>query len=88
MARDPSLAPLAPRLSASVPAKGRTGGRAPNGASVTPTIAPDVRISRERTTRGPAAIGRSLSEVAREAGVEDAILDEALDFQAMAKPHG
>jgi fumarate hydratase class II len=31
--------------------------------------------------------GRSLREVAREEGVEDAILDEALDYRAMAKPH-
>ncbi len=35
-----------------------------------------------------AASGRSLREVAREAGVEDSILDEALDYHAMAKPHG
>src|SRR6478735_6291108 len=34
------------------------------------------------------ASGRSLREVAREAGVDDAILDEALDFHAMARPHG
>jgi fumarate hydratase class II len=32
--------------------------------------------------------GRSLREVARELGVEDEVLDEALDFRAMAKPHG
>ena len=32
--------------------------------------------------------GRSLREVAREAGVEDAILDQALDYRAMANPHG
>ena len=32
--------------------------------------------------------GRSLREVAREAGVDETILDEALDFHAMAKPHG
>jgi fumarate hydratase class II len=31
--------------------------------------------------------GRSLREVARDAGVDDAILDEALDFRAMAKPN-
>jgi fumarate hydratase class II len=31
--------------------------------------------------------GRSLREVAREEGVEEAILDEALDYRAMAKPH-
>src|SRR3990172_9278424 len=34
------------------------------------------------------ASGRSLREVAREAGVADEILDEALDYHAMAKPHG
>jgi fumarate hydratase, class II len=32
--------------------------------------------------------GRSLREVAREAGVEDAVLDEALDYRRMAKPNG
>jgi len=32
--------------------------------------------------------GRSLREVAREAGVEESVLDQALDFRAMAKPHG
>jgi fumarate hydratase class II len=35
-----------------------------------------------------AASGRSLREVARAKGVEDAILDKALDYRAMAKPHG
>ncbi|MBA3382254.1 MAG: class II fumarate hydratase [Actinobacteria bacterium] len=34
-----------------------------------------------------AASGRSLREVAREAGVADVILDEALDYHSMAKPH-
>jgi fumarate hydratase class II len=34
-----------------------------------------------------AASGRPLREVAREAGVEEKVLDEALDFRAMAKPH-
>jgi fumarate hydratase class II len=38
--------------------------------------------------KAAAASGRSLREVAREAGVEDAILDQALDYRAMAKPHG
>ena len=32
--------------------------------------------------------GRSLREVALEAGVEESVLDEALDYHAMAKPHG
>jgi fumarate hydratase class II len=31
--------------------------------------------------------GRSLREVAREQGVEDSVLDAALDYHAMAKPH-
>jgi fumarate hydratase, class II len=35
-----------------------------------------------------AATGRSLREVAREAGVEESVLDEALDYRGMAKPHG
>ncbi len=34
-----------------------------------------------------AASGRSLREVAREEGVEDAVLDDALDYRRMAKPH-
>ncbi len=32
--------------------------------------------------------GRSLREVARDAGVEESVLDEALDYRKMAKPHG
>jgi fumarate hydratase class II len=35
-----------------------------------------------------AASGRSLREVARDKGVEEGVLDEALDYRAMAKPHG
>ncbi len=38
--------------------------------------------------KAAAASGRSLREVAREAGVEERVLDEALDYRAMAKPHG
>jgi fumarate hydratase, class II len=38
--------------------------------------------------REAAASGRSLRVVAREAGVPDEVLDEALDFRAMARPHG
>ncbi len=34
------------------------------------------------------ASGRALREVAREHGVDDATLDEALDYRKMAKPHG
>ena len=33
------------------------------------------------------ASGRPLREVAREAGVDEAILDDVLDFHAMARPH-
>ena len=35
-----------------------------------------------------AATGRSLRELARDMGVEESVLDEALDYHAMAKPHG
>jgi fumarate hydratase class II len=35
-----------------------------------------------------AASGRPLREVAREAGVDEAVLDDALDYRALAKPHG
>ncbi|MCS7007025.1 MAG: class II fumarate hydratase [Thermoleophilia bacterium] len=35
-----------------------------------------------------AASGRSLREVALEAGVDAKVLDEALDYRAMARPHG
>ena len=35
-----------------------------------------------------ASSGRSLREVAREKGVEESVLDEALDYRKMAKPHG
>ncbi len=34
-----------------------------------------------------AASGRSLREVAREAGVEEYVLDDALDYRSMARPH-
>ncbi|HST26092.1 MAG TPA: class II fumarate hydratase [Gaiellaceae bacterium] len=35
-----------------------------------------------------AASGRSLREVAREAGVDEQVLEQSLDYHAMAKPHG
>ena len=38
--------------------------------------------------RAAASSGRPLREVAREAGVDDQTLDEALDYRRMAKPHG
>jgi fumarate hydratase, class II len=35
-----------------------------------------------------AASGRSLREIAREEGVSEEVLDEALDYRKMARPHG
>jgi fumarate hydratase, class II len=35
-----------------------------------------------------AASGRSLRDVARQKGIDEQVLDEALDYRAMAKPHG
>jgi fumarate hydratase class II len=35
-----------------------------------------------------ATSGRPLREVAREAGVDEAVLEEALDYRRLAKPHG
>jgi fumarate hydratase class II len=37
--------------------------------------------------REAAASGRSLREVAREAGVDEEILEQALDYRRMARPH-
>jgi hypothetical protein len=34
------------------------------------------------------ASGRPLREVAREVGLDEAVLNAALDYHAMAKPHG
>ena len=54
------------------------------GAALNPYIGYDrgTEIVKEA-----AASGRSLREVAREHGVEESVLDEALDYRAMAKPH-
>jgi fumarate hydratase, class II len=38
--------------------------------------------------REAARSGRPLRDVAREAGVDEAVLDEALDYRSMARPHG
>ncbi|MGH3007996.1 MAG: class II fumarate hydratase [Gaiellaceae bacterium] len=35
-----------------------------------------------------ASSGRSLRDVAREKGIEESVLDEVLDYRAMARPHG
>jgi fumarate hydratase, class II len=37
--------------------------------------------------KAAAASGKPLRDVAREAGVDEAVLDEALDYRKMAKPH-
>ena len=37
--------------------------------------------------REAASSGRSLREVAREHGVSEDVLDEALDYRTMARPH-
>ena len=34
------------------------------------------------------ASGRSLRDVAREEGVDEAVIEKALDYRAMTKPHG
>ena len=41
----------------------------------------------DRDRQGRGESGRSLREVAREAGVEESVLDEALDYRQMARPH-
>jgi fumarate hydratase class II len=55
------------------------------GAALNPYIGYDkvTEIVKEA-----AASGRSLREVALGAGVDESILDQALDYHAMAKPHG
>ena len=57
-------------------------------------LAPRRRSTRTSATTAAAEIvkeaaasGRSLREVAREAGVDEEMLDKALDYRAMAKPH-
>ena len=35
-----------------------------------------------------ASSGRSLRDVARDAGVDESVLDDALDYRKLAKPHG
>jgi fumarate hydratase class II len=52
--------------------------------ALTPYIGYDRTAEIVKTT---AATGRPLREVAREAGVSEEILDQALDYRAMAKPH-
>ena len=41
-----------------------------------------------RDREGGGLLGPPLRDVARDAGVDEAVLDEALDYHSMAKPHG
>ena len=47
-----------------------------------------LRPRQPRSSRKRPPPGRSLREVATEEGVEESVLDEALDYRRMAKPHG
>ena len=79
---------------------GTTGWTGPDARGVYRELVPFVLLSAatalnpyigyDRATeivKEAAASGRSLREVAREQGVDDEILDKALDYRAMAKPH-
>ena len=56
--------------------------------SVATALNPHIGYDRASAiVKEAAASGRSLREVAREAGVDEATLDKALDFRALAKPH-
>jgi fumarate hydratase class II len=56
--------------------------------SVATALNPHIGYDRaSEIVREAALSGRSLREVAREAGVDESILDEALDFRALARPH-
>ncbi len=64
--------------------------RALRGADAPPATALNPYIGYDRATeivKEAARSGRSLREVARDAGVEESVLDEALDYRKMAKPH-
>jgi len=45
-------------------------------------------VAASEIVKEAASSGRSLREVARERGVSAEILEQALDYRAMAKPHG
>jgi len=56
--------------------------------SAATALNPDIGYDRAtEIVKEAARRGRSLREVAREQGVEESVLDEALDYRAMAKPH-
>ena len=55
--------------------------------SAATALNPHIGYDKERDRRRRQSLGRSLREVARDAGVDESILDEALDYRRMAKPH-
>jgi fumarate hydratase class II len=56
--------------------------------SVATALNPYIGYDRaSEIVREAAASGRPLREVAREAGVEESVLDTALDYRALARPH-
>ena len=62
----------------------------PRGETLSAATALNPFIGYDRASeivKAAAASGRSLREVALEAGVEESVLDEALDYHKMAKPH-
>ena len=71
-------------------------GEQGEGLSVTPltlsaatALNPHIGYDRaSEIVKEAASSGRPLRDVAREAGVDEAVLDQALDYRAMAKPHG
>ena len=65
------------------PASATPSSRSPPRPRSTRTSA----TTRRRDRQGSRRLGRSLREVAREAGVDEETLDKALDYRAMAEPH-
>ena len=63
----------------------RRGRRSPTATALNPHIGYDKA---SEIVKKAAASGRSLREVAREEGVSEDVLDEALDYRKMARPHG
>jgi fumarate hydratase class II len=56
--------------------------------SAATALNPDVGYDKaSEIVKEAAASGRPLREVARDAGVDEDVLDKALDYRAMAKPH-
>ena len=53
-----------------------------------PSTRTSATTARPRSSRRRRASGRTVREVAREKGVDEAVLDEALDYVKMARPHG